>query len=166
MKRTLLFVLLACAPSCMAGTATLCNSEGTCREVETGPIVKDFQQDVNATPPKDIIKHRVTDWKFWTANGVSIGSSIAATYSLVKCREDHGIGPCTDGGYGEFKTREGLRQGLTGGIVLLSFKIKSIEDENNDRYKFWWLLPVGNAAFNSSIIITNASKHYGPKELQ
>lgn len=167
MKVTFLvaFLLILSQPA-FAATATLCNSEGTCREVEIGPIVKDFQQDVNTVPPKDTIKTRVADWRFWTANGISVGTSIAATRTITKCREDHGIGPCNAGGYGEYKSREFLRQAQTGTLFFISLKIKGIEDENHDRYKFWWLLPLGNAAYNAEVIITNATKHFGPKELQ
>lgn len=149
-----------------AETVRMCDTTGEiCREVEVGALVRDFAQDINRDPPKDIRRHRVADWKWWTANIVSVGTSAAATYYLWRCREDHGIGPCTDGGYGPFKAREILRQGQTGAFIGISWKIKEIEDNQGSHYKFWWLFPVGNAAYNAGVMIENARKNYGPKEV-
>lgn len=115
-------------------------------------------------PPKPTLRHRVFDKKFLFVTAANVGFSIAATRSLVKCRHDHGIGPCTDGGYGEFKTREGLRQGLTGGLAILSYFHKQAEDEDGGKYKFWWLFQAGNTAVNAGVIVQNARKHYGPRD--
>ena len=117
----------------------------------------------SAQTPISAIKHRVADKKFWLATGISIGTSIAATITISRCRHDHGIGPCTNGGYGPFQARETLRQVQTGFLILPSYKIKAIEDRNNDKHKFWWLFPAINAGLDSGMIIQNARKHYGPK---
>jgi hypothetical protein len=111
-----------------------------------------------------VIKHRVFDKKFLVATAVSVGLSIAATRSLVRCRADHGIGPCTDGGYGPFTQREVLRQGMTGFLILPSYETKRIEDRDDAKHKFWWLFPAFNAAWNSGVIVQNARKRYGPKD--
>lgn len=136
--------------------------EGVCREVETGPLLS-LTQDTARMPLK-AIKPRVADLKFWIVTVADVAISIAATRKLVNCRHDHGIGPCVDGGYGEFKTREGLRQAFAGGATLISFEIKKIEDSNDDKYKFWWALPVGNIAWNASGMVRNATHGFPPKE--
>ncbi len=110
------------------------------------------------------VKHRTFDKKFLVWTALSVGASIAVTATLTRCRHDHGIGPCTDGGYGEYKTREVLRQGLTGFLILPAYKIKKIEDEDGSRHKFWWLLPAFNTGANATIIAQNALKRYGPRE--
>lgn len=130
-----------------------------CRTVETGTA-----QDVNPDPPKATVKARVADVKFWLVTGVNVAVSITATKKLVDCRHDHGIGPCVDGGYGEFKARETLRQGFTGGVTLISFEIKKIEDREDNKYKFWWLLPALNSAWNASGMIRNASHSFPPRD--
>lgn len=112
------------------------------------------------------VKHRVADKKFWISTAISVGSSIAASATINRCRHDHGIGPCTDGGYGEFKTREGLRQGLPAFLILPTYKIKQIEDEDGSKYKYWWLLQAANAGVNVGVIIQNKRKHYGPREIE
>jgi hypothetical protein len=111
-----------------------------------------------------VIKHRVFDKKFLVATALSVGLSIAATRSLVRCRADHGIGPCTDGGYGPFTQREVVRQGMTGFLILPSYEIKRIEDRDDAKHKFWWVIPAFNAAWNSGVMVENARKHYGPKD--
>ena len=110
------------------------------------------------------IKHRVFDKKFLLATAISVGVSIAATATITRCRRDHGIGPCTSGGYGEYHARETLRQVQTGFLILPSYKIKRIEDEDGKKHKFWWVLPAINAAWDGGVIAENARKHYGPKE--
>jgi hypothetical protein len=113
--------------------------------------------------PKPVVR-RILDKKFLLQTALNVGISIAATRSLAACRRDHGIGPCTDGGYGEFKAREVLRQGMTLASIPLSFKIKSIEETNQDKHKFWWIIQAVPIGINSGVMIQNASKHYGPKE--
>src|SRR5690242_10911042 len=81
----------------------------------------------NPDPPKHAILHRVFDKKFLFLTALSVGTSIAATITISRCRRDHGIGPCTDGGYGEFNARETLRQVQTGFLIIPSWKIKKIE---------------------------------------
>jgi len=107
---------------------------------------------------------RVFDKKFFFLTALSIGTSIAATVTITRCRRDHGIGPCTDGGYGPYTARETLRQVQTGFLILPSYKIKRIEDEDRIKHKFWWVFPAFNAAWNSGVMIENARKHYGPKD--
>lgn len=145
-------------------TAMLCNSEGICRTVYVGPLPS-LQQDVNLDPPKKVIRQRFFDKKAVFLTVVNVGVSIWATLELNECRKDHGIGPCTDGGYGPFKAREILRQGQTGGLTLISLKIKSIEDRNDDKHKFWWTFQAGNIGWNLGVILQNRAKHYGPKEI-
>lgn len=159
-QTTLSFVLFFFA--CPAWANEVC-VDGVCRSVETGPLVKDFQQDVN-TAPKPALKHRVTDFKFWLANGASIGSAIAANKTIGDCRRDHGIGVCAGGGYGEFHAREGIRDGTAGVLALVSWKIKSIEDDGDYHHKFWWVFPVGNTAYNLVPIIQNVTRSYGPRQ--
>jgi hypothetical protein len=120
-------------------------------------------QSAMGQEPKPARRHRVFDKKFLLLTAVSVGASIAASFAIHRCRRDHGIGPCTDGGYGEFKTRETLRQGLTAFLILPSYKIKKIEDEDGGKYKFWWLFPAANAGLNLGVIAQNAGKRYGPK---
>jgi hypothetical protein len=117
-------------------------------------------------PPEPKPAARVTDKKFWMLTGLNVGLSVAATRSLVACRADHGIGPCTDGGYGPFNAREVLRQVLTAATIPISWKIKSIEDGNHDRHKFWWVMQAIPIGINSGVMIQNAVKHYRPKELE
>jgi hypothetical protein len=147
--------------SARANERTVC-IEDICRTVQEGPL-PDMAQEL---PKPAAHGPRIADLKFWLATGINIGVSVATTWTIARCRADHGIGPCQDGGYGEFKTREGLRQGLTGGLTLVSFEIKKIEDTNGDRHKFWWLFPVGETAVNASVIIENAARHFGPKEVR
>jgi hypothetical protein len=128
------------------------------------PMLTKDLGDVNPGPPKKGIIGRIFDKKLLFLTAVDVGLSIAATKSLVSCRADHGIGACTDGGYGEFKTREGLRQGLTGFLALTSWELKWIEDQDGDKYKFWWLFQAGNAAVNAGVMIENGRKHFGPKD--
>jgi hypothetical protein len=116
-----------------------------------------------AQQPKAPVKHRIADKKFWLLTAASVGASVAASFAVNRCRRDHGIGPCTDGGYGEFKTREVLRQGLTAFLILPTYKIKKIEDEDGAKHKFWWLFEAGNIGLNAGVIAQNAGKHYGPK---
>jgi len=125
------------------------------------PPLSDLQKAPD--PPKPGFRHRVFDKKFLLVTAVSVGVSIAATRSLTRCRADHGIGPCTDGGYGEFKAREVLRQGLTGFFILPSYKVKSIEDNQGCKHKFWWVFPVVAIGMNAGVMVQNQSKHYGPK---
>ncbi len=113
-------------------------------------------------PPKPGIRKRVFDKKFLAVTAVNIGASVAASFALNKCRHDHGIGPCTSGGYGEFKTREALRQGLTGFLVFTSWKLKQLEDEDGSKHKFWWLFQAANTGVNAGVIAQNASKHHWP----
>jgi hypothetical protein len=115
-------------------------------------------------PPEPKAAARVTDKKFWMLTGLNVGLSVAATRSLVACRADHGIGPCTDGGYGPFNAREVLRQVLTVATIPISWKIKSIEDGNHDRHKFWWVMQAIPIGINSGVMIQNTVKHYRPKE--
>jgi hypothetical protein len=114
------------------------------------------------TPPKPGIVHRVFDKKFAAVLVADIVVSVVATKKLKKCRADHGIGPCADGGYGEFTAREILRQIQTGAVSLLSWKIKTLDDRDGSKYKFWWLFPAANAAWNAGGIIQNATKHNWP----
>ncbi len=124
--------------------------------------------------PKTTIRRRVFDKKFLVVTAVSVGVSIGTSFAVNKCRHDHGIGPCQEGGYGEFKTREGLRQGLTGFLILPSWKLKQIEESpvltgakdngQGAKHKFWWLFPAANAGFNAAIIAQNKFKHYGPRD--
>lgn len=123
-----------------------------------------FSSNANAEVLK-AIKHRVADKKFWISTAISVGTSIAASATINRCRRDHGIGPCTDGGYGEFKTREGFRQGLTGFLIFPTYKIKKLEDQGGTKYKFWWLFQAANAGVNIGVIVQNRRKPYGPKEL-
>jgi hypothetical protein len=115
-------------------------------------------------PPKPTVLHRVFDKKFLIVTAISVASSVAATYTINRCRQDHGIGPCTDGGYGPFRAREILRQVQTGFLVLPSFKIKQIEDRKEMKHKLWWLFPAINTVLNTGVMIQNSRKHYGPKE--
>jgi hypothetical protein len=115
-------------------------------------------------PPKPTILHRVFDKKFLVVTAINVGVSIGTTLAIAKCRQDHGIGPCQDGGYGPFPAREALRQGLTGFLILPSFKVKAIEDRDNDKHKFWWLIQTVPVAINTQILVSNRLKHYGPKE--
>lgn len=154
---SLLFPLAA-----QANTARVCY-ENVCRDVEVGPVAKPFAQDL-ANPPTPAAKPAVADLKFWLLTGANIGLSVARTKSLVRCRADHGIGPCTDGGYGEFKAREIIQQGATAGSIILSYFHKRAEDRDGSSPKFWWIWQGGSIALNTGVIVTNASKHYGPKE--
>ncbi len=122
-----------------------------------------FASTANAQTLK-AVKHRVADKKLWISTAISVGASVAASFALNKCRHDHGIGPCTDGGYGEFKTREGLRQGLTGFLILPTFKLKKLEDDDGSKHKLWWLFQAANTGVNLGVIAQNARKHYGPRE--
>ena len=128
------------------------------------PPMPSLQKDANQDPPKPGIVQRVFDKKFFFLTALSIGTSIAATATITRCRRDHGIGPCTDGGYGPYAQREALRQVQTGFLILPSYKIKRIEDQDGIRRKFWWVFPAFNAAWNSGVMIENARKHYGPKD--
>jgi hypothetical protein len=60
------------------------------------------------TIPEAQAKPWFKEWRVWTAVGISIGSSIAATHAAHECRLRFGPAPC-DGGYGPFKAREGMR---------------------------------------------------------
>jgi hypothetical protein len=73
------------------------------------------------------------------------------------------VGGAAAEGSGEFKTREVLRQGLTAFLILPTYKIKKIEDEDGAKHKFWWLFEAGNIGLNAGVIAQNAGKHYGPK---
>ncbi len=137
-----------------------------CRYVETGPIARPFAQDLNAVPPKPAAKARVADWKFWAVTAGTIGISVATTKSLVDCRHDHGIGPCVDGGYGEFRAREVLRNGLAVGINLITYQINRIEDDEDHKFKTWWLMPVGVTAWNAATMVRNKVHTYPPKEIE
>lgn len=152
---------LSTAALASANTATVC-VDGVCRTVETGPLVRDFAQDVNADPPKSVFRQRLFDKKLVGLLAADIGVSIASTRSLVRCRADHGIGPCNDGGYGEFKARETLRQAQTATLDLCAIFLKRAEDKQDGR-KFWWLFPTFNTAWNASNIARNAFHTYPPK---
>ena len=100
-------------------------------------------EPIPVTEPVPAVKHHVFDKKLIILTAVSIGVSIATSSTINRCRHDHGIGPCSDGGYGEFKAREVLRQVQTGFLVLPTFKIKKIEDDRQSKHKFWWLIEAG-----------------------
>lgn len=128
------------------------------------PPMPSLQKDVNPDPPKQGIRQRVLDKKFLLATAISVGASIAATATISRCRRDHGIGPCTDGGYGPFTQREVIRQALTGFLIWPSFEVKRIEERDGADHKIWWIFPTFNAAWSSGVIIQNASKHYGARK--
>lgn len=109
-------------------------------------------------------KHRVFDKKFIFVTALSVGVSIAATVAVSRCRHDHGIGPCVDGGYGEYKQREALRQGLTAFLIWPSYRIKQIEDSEGSEHSWWWTLQAANTALNIVPIAINARRHYGPRD--
>jgi len=157
------FVLLALLAAPVGSWANTRCEMGICRFVQTAPIPQ-MAKDTSQMPTKSAIKRRVTDGKFLLANGLSIGASVAATLTITRCRRDHGIGPCLDGGYGDYKAREGVRQAQTGILFGVSWAIKRIEDEDGSRHKFWWIFPIGNAVYNTAIVTVNATRHYGPRE--
>lgn len=148
-----LAVLLLFAASLSAKEVPVCYG-GVCRMVETGVPEE----------PIPVVKHRLIDKKFVALTLLNIGVSVAATKSLVACRADHGIGPCTDGGYGPFPAREAVRQAFTGTMALISLKLKSIEDKGTYRFKFWWIPQAVSIGVNAGVMIQNASKNYKPKE--
>ncbi len=127
------------------------------------PPMPSLQKDTNPDPPKKTIKQRLFDKKAIFLTAANVGTSIWATLAIRKCRADHGKGPCADGGYGPFGWREGLRQTQTGGLAILSLKIKSIEDADGDKHKFWSTLQAGNIGWNLGVIAENANRRFGPK---
>lgn len=110
-------------------------------------------------------KPRVADKKFWVMAGLAVASSIATTQSIHRCRQDHGIGPCIGGGYGEFRARETVRFSLTGGLVVASYFWKRIDSESGTKHSFWWTLPLGAIAVNGGTIARNQLRTFGPPEL-
>lgn len=128
-------------------------------------LVLIFLASTAAAQARPVVKHRVFDKKFLAVTALSVGLSVAASFTLARCRHDHGIGPCSDGGYGEFKAREVLRQVQTGFLILPTWKLKSVEDEEGAKHKFWWIFEAANAGLNAGVIAENRSKHYRPKEL-
>ena len=117
-----------------------------------------------AANPLDAIKHRVLDKKFWTVTAINVGLGIITSRAIQKCRADHGIGPCQDGGYGDFNAREGVRQAFVIGMELPAFKVKQIEDEQPSKHKTWWAILAVPIGINTEILVANRLKHYGPKE--
>jgi hypothetical protein len=107
--------------------------------------------------------HRTLDKKFWVLTAVNVGVSIATSLAVQRCARDHGFGVCQAGGYGDLKAREGVRQGFTGGMILISFKAKQAEDEEGGR-KLWWTIQAAPLAINTEILLANRLKSYSPRE--
>lgn len=136
--------------------------DGTCRWVETGAL-----PSPSRGLPKPAARARVADKKFWLVAGLTVGTAVATTLTINRCRHDHGIGGgCVDGGYGEYRAREALRVSLAVGMAALAWPLKRIEDEDDRRFKAWWMMPVGVAAWNASTIARNGARTFGPREVE
>lgn len=167
---SILLLLLAAGAEAQNGyrwAPSRCES-GLCRPVVTSPLPSPTARLAAALPhgPVATVKRRVADWRWWVVTGVTVGTAIVTTRTIDRCRTDHGIGPCVDGGYGEYRAREALRISLAVGINAVSWPIKKIEDEDGRRFKTWWLLPAGVTAWNASTIARNRARTFGPRETE
>lgn len=89
------------------------------------------------------------DAKVWTVIGLSVGSSITATYEIHKCREKFGPAPC-NGGYGEFKAREIARGATSVGLTAISLWGR------HEGFKEWSIFSVGFSTYNTITAIRQA----------
>lgn len=134
----------------------------TCRWVETGALPSPSRE-----LPKPTSRVRVADKKFWLVAGLTVGTAVATTLTVNRCRRDHGIGGgCADGGYGEYRAREALRISLAAGMMALAWPLKRIEDSEDHGIKVWWAMPAAVAAWNASTILRNRARSFGPKEVE
>lgn len=122
--------------------------------------------DAQALPvlPKPALRHRVADKKFWLMAALAIGSAVATTATIHRCRQDHGIGPCVGGDYGPFPAKESIRLSVTGGLVAVSYFWKRLDDEQGTRPALWWTFPMGAIALNGGTIARNQLRTFGPRE--
>lgn len=80
------------------------------------------------------------------------GTSLLATHEIHKCRQEFGIGPCPQGGYGAFAARQSLTFGLSLGEGTLShFWHKSCECKQS------FLPSTGMVIFNTATAIAAAT---------
>lgn len=89
---------------------------------------------------------------------VPAGTAILATHEISNCRKEFGIGPCPQGGYGAYKTRQALTIGLSIGEGTLShFWHRSCDCKES------FLPSTGMIIFNTATAIA-AATHKGPHE--
>ena len=110
-------------------------------------------------------KPRVADWKWWVMTAAVVGSSIATTATVHRCRHDHGIGACVAGDYGPFPAKETIRLGFSATAIPLSYLWKKQDDEEQRKVKLWWLIPAVPIVINTGTMARNANRHFEPKDI-
>lgn len=120
---------------------------------------------VMATTVEAKPRHRVADWKFWVMAAANIGTSIATTTTIQRCKHDHGPDQCIGGGYAPMPPTETIRTATVVSMVSLSYFWKRQDDEGGAKHKLWWLYDVGPMAFNGAIIARNANRTFKAKDL-
>lgn len=93
---------------------------------------------------KEVLK----DPRVWVVAGVSMASSIAATIEINHCRKrpNAGIAFC-DGGYGEYKAREWVRNVGQAGMVAFSMYGRK------QGYPEWFVPALAFAGYNISVAV-------------
>lgn len=84
------------------------------------------------------------DVKVWVILGIGIGASAAATHWSHECRVKFGPAPC-DGGYGEYRAREGARMVGTLGMDALALWGR------HEGFKEWPIMALGYPAYNTYV---------------
>ena len=88
--------------------------------------------------------------------GLPAGTSLLATREIHKCRQEFGIGPCPNGGYGEFRTRMALNFGISVGLGTLShFWHKDCDCKES-------FIPTTGVIVWNTVTAIQAATHKGP----
>jgi hypothetical protein len=94
--------------------------------------------------------------------GLNEGAAWANTLEVARCRPRAGVEKC-ETGYGAWKGAQVGYHALAAVNILITYKIKHIEEENGTKFKTWPLFPLAAGAGFSYMAANQASQQSDPQ---